>query len=352
MKSLFDNLNNYYLIYAVGFIFAMVISMAMTPLVVKLVKKLGVIDQPKDRGVHTVPKPLAGGIAIIISFVLVSIIFVPYTAGYVKKEFFGILLAGLLIAGVGFLDDKYQISAKKRLVVQIFSALIVIFTGTKIDWFTWIFSDSGLLVLGALGNIVTVIWIVGLTNAMNLIDGLDGLAAGVATIAALSFMVISVIFGSPISAILAAILAGACFGFLPMNFNPAKIFMGDTGSTFLGFMLAVISIKGLTKGVTFLTFLIMVIVVGLPVFDTFFAIVRRILKRQSIATPDRGHLHHRLVDKGIGHKNSVLTMYLAATMFGIAGILFAIKDFLLTIIIVVIVLGIWLFDILRNKNKE
>ncbi len=351
MKNLFDNLNNYYLIYAVVFLLAMSISVIITPFVIKLVTKLGVIDHPKDRGVHTEPKPLAGGIAIIISFLIVAVIFIPYTTGYIQKDFLGILIAGLLIAGVGFLDDKYQISAKKRLVVQIFAALIVIFTGTRIDWFTWVFSDSGLLVLGTLGNLVTVIWIVGLTNAMNLIDGLDGLAAGVATIAALSFMVISIIFGSPISAILAATLAGACFGFLPMNFNPAKIFMGDTGSTFLGFMLAVISIKGLTKGPTFITFLIMVIVVGLPVFDTFLAITRRLLKRQSIATADRGHLHHRLVDKGIGHKNSVLTMYLAAAMFGIAGILIAIKDFWLTIIIVATVLGIWLFDIIKNRNK-
>ncbi len=352
MEILLENLfKNTYLVYVIVFILALVISMFMTPFVVRFAKKYNILDHPKARGVHKEPKPLAGGIAIIIGFVITASLFLPYAAGYEKKQFLGILIGGLLIAVVGFLDDVYQLSAKLRIVVQILAALIVIFTGTTIDWFTWIFSDTGLLLLGTLGNVITVIWIVGLTNAMNLIDGLDGLATGVAGIASFSFMFISIIFGSPISALLAAALAGACMGFLPMNFNPAKIFMGDTGSTFLGFMLAVISINGLTKGFTFVTFLIGVVVFALPIFDTSFAIVRRVANKQSIATPDRGHLHHRLVDKGIGHKKTVLTMYFIAGLFGIAGVLFAMKDFLLTIIIVVTVLGLWIYDIIKNKNN-
>ncbi len=340
------NINLAYLM-VLGIAFA--ISMFLTPFVVKFANKIGAIDHPKDRGVHKEPKPLAGGIAIVLSFVATSFLIIPNLEGYDAKQFIGIIVAGLLISGVGFLDDLYQLSAKIRLVVQIASALIVILTGTRIDWFTWIFADSGILVLGALSNVITVIWIVGLTNAMNLIDGLDGLAAGVASIASISFLVISVIFGSYFSAMFAVILAGACLGFLPMNFNPAKIFMGDTGSTFLGFMLAVISILGLTKSFTLLTFLIGVLVFALPIFDTSFAILRRVAKRQSIATADRGHLHHRLVDKGIGHRNTVLTMYFIAAMFGVAGVLFALKDFLLTFIIVVIILGTWIYDIIKNK---
>ncbi len=155
---------------------------------------------------------------------------------------------------------------------------------------------------------MSVLWIVGLTNALNLIDGLDGLATGgVASIASISFMVISFLFGPPSVVILAAILAGSCLGFLPHNFNPATIFMGDTGSTFLGFTLAVISIQGLTKSYTIITLIVGAIVLGLPIFDTSFAIVRRLLNNQSITTGgDRGHLHHRLVDKGISHKKSCI----------------------------------------------
>ncbi len=350
MKNILENLNTN-ILYLIALVVSFFISMILTPFVIKFAKKIGAIDKPKARGVHKEPKPLAGGIAIVFSFVITSIIFVPNSVSYDAKQFLGILVAGLLIAGVGFLDDLYQLSAKIRLIVQITAAVIVIFTGTRIDWFTWFFSDADFLFLGAFSNIITVIWIVGLTNAMNLIDGLDGLAAGVASIASISFFVISVIFSSPISAILAAILAGACIGFLPMNFNPAKIFMGDTGSTFLGFMLAVISIQGLTKGFTLLTFFIGVVVFGLPIFDTSFAIVRRVAKRQSIATADRGHLHHRLVDKGIGHRNAVLTMYLVAALFGLAGVLFAMQDFVLTAVIVALVLGLWIYDIIKNKSK-
>lgn len=185
--------------------------------------------------------------------------------------------------------------------------MIVVFTGTRIEWLTWPWSDAGLVPLHTLGNFVSVLWIVGLTNALNLIDGLDGLATGgVASIASISFMVISFLFGPPSVVILAAILAGSCLGFLPHNFNPATIFMGDTGSTFLGFTLAVISIQGLTKSYTIITLIVGAIVLGLPIFDTSFAIVRRLLNNQSITTGgDRGHLHHRLVDKGISHKKKL-----------------------------------------------
>ncbi len=341
-------------LYLLAFGIALFITMMVTPISKKIAVKFGAIDHPKERGVHDKPTPLAGGSAIVFSFILTSVVFIPMMEGYISKEFFGIIIAGIVITTVGFLDDVYQLSPRIRIFFQILAALIVVFTGTTIEWLSWPWAESGLIPLHTLGNFITVFWIVGLTNALNFIDGLDGLAAGVASIAAISFMVISFIFGAPVSVMMAAILAGACLGFLPHNFSPATIFMGDTGSTFLGFMLAVMSIQGLTKSYTVITLIVGGIVLGLPIFDTSFAILRRVANKQSIAQADRGHLHHRLVDKGISHKGAVLTMYAVAGAFGIAGVLFALKDFILATIIIAVILIVWIVDIMvtHRRNKK
>ncbi len=341
-------------LYLLAFGIALFITMMVTPISKKIAVKFGAIDHPKERGVHDKPTPLAGGSAIVFSFILTSVVLIPMMEGYISKEFFGIIIAGIVITTVGFLDDVYQLSPRIRIFFQILAALIVVFTGTTIEWLSWPWAESGLIPLHTLGNFITVFWIVGLTNALNFIDGLDGLAAGVASIAAISFMVISLIFGAPVSVMMAAILAGACLGFLPHNFSPATIFMGDTGSTFLGFMLAVMSIQGLTKSYTVITLIVGGIVLGLPIFDTSFAILRRVANKQSIAQADRGHLHHRLVDKGISHKRAVLTMYAVAGAFGIAGVLFALKDFILATIIIAVILIVWIVDIMvtHRRNKK
>lgn len=339
------------LLYLIAFGIAFLITMMVTPISKKIALKVGAIDHPKERGVHVTPTPLAGGSAIVFSFVVTSLILIPLMKGYISQEFFGIILAGVLITTVGFLDDVYQLSPRIRIFFQILAALIVVLTGTTIEWLSWPWADSGLISLHTLGNFMTVFWIVGLTNALNFIDGLDGLAAGVASIAAISFMVISFIFGPPVSVMMAAILAGACLGFLPHNFSPATIFMGDTGSTFLGFMLAVMSIQGLTKSYTVITLMVGGVVLGLPIFDTSFAIIRRVANKQSIALADRGHLHHRLVDKGISHRRAVLTMYAVAGGFGIAGILFALQDFILASIIVAVILLVWIVDMMVTHKR-
>ena len=340
------------ILYLLAFGIALFITMMVTPISKKIAVKFGAIDHPKERGVHDTPTPLAGGSAIVFSFVVTAIVLIPLMEGYISKEFFGIIIAGVLITTVGFLDDVYQLSPRIRIFFQILAALIVVFTGTTIEWLSWPWAESGLISLHTLGNFMTVFWIVGLTNALNFIDGLDGLAAGIASIAAISFMVISFMFGPPVSVMMAAILAGACLGFLPHNFSPATIFMGDTGSTFLGFMLAVMSIQGLTKSYTVITLLVGGIVLGLPIFDTSFAILRRVANKQSIAQADRGHLHHRLVDKGISHKQAVLTMYAVAGAFGIAGVLFALKDFILATIIIVVILVVWIVDIMLTHRRD
>lgn len=340
------------ILYGISFGIALIITMLVTPISKKVALKAGAIDHPKERGVHTEPTPLSGGSAIVFSFLVTSLLMVPLMEGFVFREFIGILVAGALITTVGFLDDVYQLSARLRIFVQIFAGLIVVMTGTTIEWVSWPWAPEGLIHLETFGNFITVFWIVGLTNALNFIDGLDGLAAGVASIAAISFMVISFLFGPPVSVMMAAILAGACIGFLPHNFNPATIFMGDTGSTFLGFMLAVLSIQGLTKSYTVLALVVGGIVLGLPIVDTSFAIIRRVASNQSIAQADRGHLHHRLVDKGISHKRAVLTMYAVAGAFGIAGVLFAMRDFMLAAIIIGVILIVWVVDIKTHKPKS
>lgn len=338
--------------YLAGFFIAFSITMMTTPLSKKFAIKVGAIDQPKERGVHIVPTPLAGGSAIVISFILTALMMAPMMAGFISREFYGIIIGGILITTVGFLDDVYQLSPRIRIFFQILAALIVVFTGTKIEWLSWPWAEHGLINLHTFGSFMTVIWIVGLTNALNFLDGLDGLAAGVASIAAFSFMAISFLFGAPVSVLLGAILAGSCIGFLPHNFNPATIFMGDTGSTFLGYMLAALSIQGLTKSYTVITVLVGAIVLGLPIFDTSFAIFRRIANKQSIAQADRGHLHHRLVDKGISHRRAVLTMYAVAGGFGISGVLFAMQDFVLAAIIVATILLVWIGDIWLTHHRQ
>jgi hypothetical protein len=204
----------------------------------------------------------------------------------------------------------------------------------------------------SINKIATVVWIVGITNAVNFMDGLDGLATGISSIASLCMMFIAIIYGDPISVLLTAALAGACLGFLPHNFSPASIFMGDTGSTFLGFTLAVISAESLLKSYTAITWVIPIIILGLPIFDTSFAIIRRLANGKSPMQADRGHLHHRLVDKGYSHRRAVLTLYVVASGFGIAGILMALNDMPLALVIIGLILLFWFVDYLYTTHKK
>ncbi len=337
--------------YILAFALAFCITLFMTPLSKKFAEYTGAIDHPKELGVHKKPMPLAGGTAIVVGFVIAVVAFAPLMPDYSGRQFIGFLVSSIIITTLGFFDDLYGLSPRFRIIIQILAAVIIVLTGTTIDVLTWPWANYGTIQLGSIGKLLTIFWIVGLTNAVNLIDGLDGLAAGVASIASVSFMVVALIFSSPMTILLSAVLAGACLGFLPHNFNPAKIFMGDTGSTFLGFILANISIMGLTKGYTIITVIIAAVVLGLPILDTSFAIFRRIINKKSISEGDRGHLHHRLVDKGISHKHAVLTLYLIAGGFGLAGVLVALNDIWLAGIIVLVILVAWVSDLFYTKHK-
>ena len=297
---------------------AAVVAVITTPVVKSLAVKFGAIDVPKDsRRMHKHPIPRMGGLAIFFGFMLSIILFLPLT-----RQLRGMLLGAVIIVVLGIFDDKYALPAKPKFLVQIVAALIAVLMGNRIFIISNIniFSSEPYWELGWLSIPISVLWIVGITNAVNLIDGLDGLACGVSTISSITLLVIALVVAEPDVAILTAALAGACLGFLPYNMNPAKIFMGDTGSTFLGFVLATVSIQGLFKFYTIISFAAPFLMLGLPIFDTCFAILRRVAKGQSPMSPDRGHIHHRLIDMGFSQKQAVAMLYVISAILGLSAV--------------------------------
>ena len=297
---------------------ALVVSFITTPVVKALAQKMGAVDVPKDnRRMHDHPIPRMGGLAIFFGFLLSVLIFLPLT-----PELKGMLLGSVIIVVLGIFDDIYALSARLKFVVQIVAALVAVFAGNEIKFLSNpnIFSSDPVWVLGPLSIPFTVIWIVAITNAVNLIDGLDGLAVGVSTISSMTLLVIALAVSEAGVAVLMAALAGACIGFMPYNLNPAKIFMGDTGSTFLGYVLAVVSIQGLFKFYTIISFAVPFLMLGLPIFDTCFAFLRRIAHGQSPMKPDRSHVHHRLIDMGFSQKQAVAVLYIISAILGLSAV--------------------------------
>ncbi|MGH9867797.1 MAG: MraY family glycosyltransferase [Candidatus Polarisedimenticolia bacterium] len=281
-----------------------------------------IVDHPERRKMHQIPIPLLGGVAVSLSWVLLSILAVSFlTFGQTEIQSYQSLVAGLLLIVIlGIVDDVRGVSPPLKFAVQAAAAMIVVLGGTRMEAFTNPLGPS--FEIGWLGIPLTVFWIVGVTNAMNLIDGLDGLAAGVAGIAALGLFALTAP-GEPFVASLTIILVGAVAGFLPHNFYPAKIFLGDTGSMFFGFLLAVISVHGSFKASTATALFLPIICLGIPIFDTLFAILRRAKRRVNPFKADREHIHHRLVRIGLHHRNVVLVLYfvcayLALTSYSIA----------------------------------
>ena len=294
------------------------LALLTTPVVRSLAFRVGAVDVPKDsRRMHDHPIPRMGGLAIFFGCMLSVLIFLPLT-----PQMRGMLLGGVIIVILGIFDDIYALPAVPKFLVQIGAALIAVLAGNKILVLSNpnVFSSDPFWNLGILSIPISVFWVVGITNAVNLIDGLDGLACGVSTISSMTLLVIALIVSEPETAVLTAALAGGCIGFLPYNLNPAKIFMGDTGSTFLGFVLATVSIQGLFKSYAIISFAVPFLVLGLPIFDTTFAIIRRLAKGQSPMTPDRGHIHHRLIDMGFSQKQAVATLYVISAILGLSAV--------------------------------
>lgn len=302
-----------------GFLFPMAIafflSFIFTPFVIKTAHHVGAIDIPKDdRRVHKEPIPRLGGLAIFFSTMITMLLFTKLPS----TKLMAIVVGSLLIVLMGFVDDIKPISAKAKLGVQILAALLLVQSGIRIEGLTNFFVGYSTIALDTtVSYLFTIIWIVGITNTVNLIDGLDGLAGGVATIAALTLAYVAFINNRLDTTVLTLIVAGACMGFLPYNFNPAKIFMGDTGSLFLGFILGAISISGTLKTATAITFMAPILALGLPIFDTTFAIFRRAINKRPIMEPDKEHLHHRLLHIGLGQKRAVFSLYLMNTFLGL-----------------------------------
>ncbi len=297
---------------------AMVVSFISTPVVKALAQRMGAVDVPKDdRRMHNHPIPRMGGLAIFFGFLLSTLIFVP-----MDEQYRGMLMGAVIIVVLGIFDDIYSLPASFKFVVQIVAALMAVFSGNVISAISNpnIFSQNPVWELGWLKYPVTIIWIVAITNAVNLIDGLDGLACGVATISSMTLLVIAMVAAELPVALLMAALAGGSIGFLPYNMNPAKIFMGDTGSTFLGFVLAVVSIQGLFKLYTIISFAVPFLMLGLPIFDTAFAFIRRIAHGQNPMHADRSHVHHRLIDMGFSQKQAVAVLYLISVILGLSAV--------------------------------
>ena len=296
----------------VAFICAGLLAYSLTPAVRVLAFKIGAIDIPLDsRRVHKKPIPRIGGLAIYLSFVITTALFCG-----ANRTLLTIWIGGFILVAVGILDDIFRLNAWIKLFAQVAVAVFAVLFGSVIDHV----NIGGYIDLGFWAFPLSVLWIVGLTNAINFIDGLDGLACGVSAISSLSMLLVVLLHGDMVSTLLCAVLFGSCIGFLPFNSNPARIFMGDTGALFLGFSLAILSVNGVFKLHAMLSFLVPLIVFALPIFDAAFAIFRRLIHGKSPFAPDRGHIHHRLIDMGFTQKESVKILYAICGILGLVAV--------------------------------
>ena len=330
MNEMFDRTSVLPVILALAM--SMGLSFALTPLVKKLAVKIGAVDVPKDkRRMHDHPIPLLGGLAIFAGFVASILLFAN-----VDRQLRGILLGACVIVAVGVVDDSHPLGAGIKFILQIVAALIAIWHGVIIEAIAspFPFGDP-YWNFGILSVPITVVWIVAVTNSVNLIDGLDGLADGISTIGALTMLVIALMMEDMGMAVICAALVGACLGFIPYNLNPAKMFMGDTGATFLGFMLATVSVTGLFKLYAVISFVVPFIILGFPIFDTTSAFLRRILKGQNPMKADRSHTHHKLIDMGMNQKQAVATLYMVAGVLGLCAVMIVTSGYVKVILSVI-----------------
>lgn len=294
-------------------------SYFLTPLVRIIAFKIGAVDQPNQRKVHKELMPRMGGLAIYLSCVFTYLILTFFLNVPTNHMILGLFMGSTVIVFVGVIDDRFQLRPLYKLLGQLVACYFLILFDIKLHEIHLPFVSDAIS-LGYLSIPITILWVVGITNAVNLIDGLDGLAAGISSIAAFTFFVVSLMLGSLSLAVVSLVLFGSLLGFLRYNFHPAKIFMGDTGSLFLGFVLATISLMELKK-IGVISFLFPIIILGIPIGDTIYAIIRRKLNRQPISKPDKKHLHHCLIDLGFSHRQTVLIIYCVSIFFSILAVI-------------------------------
>ncbi len=331
---------------------ALVMSFALTPVVKVFAQRVGAMDVPKDgRRMHDHPIPRLGGLAMFLGFLLSTLLF-----SKIDTQVRGMLLGCVLVVITGVIDDIVPLKWWLKLLLQIAAALVAVFSGIRIEVFTnpIPFLGSEWLILQELSIPITVLWIVLVTNSVNLIDGLDGLAVGVSAIDSVAMLVIALLVSEGNVAIIMAALTGACLGFMPYNMNPAKIFAGDTGALLLGYVLATMSVIGLFKTYAIISFLLPFLLLALPLFDTSFAIIRRLLKGQSPMHADRGHVHHRLIDMGLNQKQAVAILYCVSAVFGLSAVVLATSGAMkaLLLILAFLATGLLAVFVFRSGHRQ
>lgn len=299
---------------------AALIALFMTPVSIWVANKIGAIDIPKDtRRMHKKPIPRFGGMAIFVA----SMVVMGLLEGG-NPQIRIAMIGGALMYALGVVDDLKSLGAVTKLFGQLAIAVLMYYLGLRIGFIANYFGPGKWMLGEGLSFLITVVWIVGVTNAINLMDGLDGLAGGISAIIAMFLAYVAYIHGSegmmPVCIALMAV-AGGCIGFLPYNFHPAKTFMGDSGALYLGYMIAVMSVISPLKRATFIAALIPIMALAIPIFDTLFAIVRRLLRQEHIMAPDKGHIHHRIMRTGFGQRRAVLIIYGIVGIMGMSAVL-------------------------------
>ncbi len=337
-----------------AFLVGLLVAWLLTPPVKRFAEHVGAIDVPKDaRRVHDHPIPRMGGLAIFSGFLLSVLLFVN-----ISTQVLGLLVGALIIVVMGAVDDIVSLKPGVKLLGQLVAAVVAIRSGIVFENISNpnFLSPETYIFVGWLSVPLTLLWIVGCTNAVNLIDGLDGLAVGVSAIGSLTMLIISLYVSEPVVSILLAALVGACIGFMPFNLNPAKIFMGDVGSQFLGYVLATVSIMGMFKFHAIISFFVPVLALAVPLADTTFAFVRRIAHGQSPFKADRGHLHHRLLAAGMSQKQAVAVIYGVSAVFGLIALLITGEGLPMRVICLVLALAIsivvWLISFRSGRARE
>lgn len=332
-------------------------SFVLTPLAIRFAGRMGAIDEPgEDRRVHERPIPRTGGLAVAGSFLLVGALLIGASTAFdliprlraLPRTEVLVLFAGVALGAVlGYLDDRYQLRARWQLVGQLVLAALAIGGGVLIDNAVNPFSDRGFNFTGVAAIAVTALWIVGMINSVNFVDGLDGLLAGIAVIAVTTLGIISLFVPptQPAVAVLCALLAGALLGFLPYNFHPARVFIGTAGVFTVGYALAVLSVLGTAKVAVAL------LVLGVPIIDTFWIIIRRVSERRSPFSADRGHFHHRLLDLGLSHRGAVLLIYGLCAVLAVLSLVLSGRGQVSAFLIIVIVSGLALYLITRRTSR-
>ncbi|MGF6376030.1 UDP-GlcNAc:undecaprenyl-phosphate GlcNAc-1-phosphate transferase [Clostridiales Family XIII bacterium PM5-7] len=339
------------LMLAASFATALILSLIVTPIAIKIAPKIGAMDVPSDtRRMHQKAMPRFGGLAIFVG-AMASLALYSGT----NEKIQAVMIGGTLIYLLGIIDDLWNLNAKVKFLGQVMVAILMYYLGLRIELISNYFGEGTLHFGTAVTFIVTIVWIVGITNTINLIDGLDGLAGGTAAIAALSIAYVAYIHWETngMMVVCAAMLAvaGGALGFLPYNFYPAKIFMGDGGSLFLGFMMATLSVVGPLKRSTIIAVVVPVLVLGIPIFDTFFAIIRRMVNKRPIMEADKGHLHHKLMASGYGQRRAVLMLYGISAIMGMAAVLIS-RELYWDSLFLIGIATIYLFVFLTDPNHK